>query len=145
MTPVERVLVDGESFAMVFPAITAFFSGVFGIVFVFLSVRVAMARVRARVHHGDGGHGPLQRWIRIQANFAEYVPLALLLIGLNETGGAADWIIRSLLTILLVGRLLHPAGMLAPEGSVQQYALRAPAMGATWCVILIAAVMLVLR
>ncbi|MDR5654997.1 MAPEG family protein [Ruixingdingia sedimenti] len=130
---------------MTFPAITAFHAGLLGILFVALSIWVSMGRAQFKVHHGDGGKVPLQRRIRIQANFAEYVPLALLLIGLNEAAGAADWIIRSLLVALLIARLVHPVGMVAPEGSLQQYALRAPAMMVTWTVIAIASAMLTLR
>lgn len=130
---------------MAFPALTAFYGGLFGILFVILSVRVSAARARARAHHGDGGDVALQRWIRIQANFAEYVPIALLLIGLNENGGAREWVVRTLLIALLAARLAHPAGMLAPEGSVRQYALRAPAMVVTWSVVLAASALLLVR
>lgn len=130
---------------MTFPPITAFYAGLLGILFLILSIWVSMGRAQFKVHHGDGGKAPLQRRIRIQANFAEYVPLALLLIALNEAAGAADWIVQFLLVALLIARLVHPVGMVAPEGSPQQYALRAPAMMATWTVIAIASAMLVLR
>lgn len=130
---------------MTFPAITAFYAGLLGILFLILSIWVSMGRAQFKVHHGDGGKVPLQRRIRIQANFAEYAPLALLLIGLNEAAGVADWIVGSLLVALLIARLVHPVGMVAPEGSLQQYALRAPSMMVTWTVIAIAALMLILR
>ena len=126
---------------MAFPALTAFYGGLFGILFLILSVRVSVARA----HHGDGGDVSLQRWIRIHANFTEYVPLTLLLIGLGESGGASAQVIRILLIVLLAARLAHVPGMLAPEGSPQQYALRAPAIMVTWGVLLAASILLILR
>ena len=130
---------------MVFPALTAFYGALLGLLFVALSVWVSMARVRYRVHHGDGGQVPLQRRIRIQANFAEYVPFALLLIGWNEAAGTEAGTVRGLLIALLAARIAHPFGMVAPEGSVQQFALRAPAMMATWAVLLTASGLLLFR
>lgn len=130
---------------MVFPALTAFYGGLLGIWFVLLSLWVTAGRARYGAHHGDGGKVLLQRRIRSQANFAEYVPLALLLIGLNESGGAPGWLVRTGLLLLLVARIAHPFGMLAPEGSLQQYALRAPAMMLTWIVTLAAAILLLVR
>lgn len=130
---------------MAFPALTAFYGGLFGILFLLLSLRVSVARAQARAHHGDGGDVRLQRWIRIHANFTEYVPLTLLLIGLGESGGANVQVIRILLIVLLAARLAHVPGMLAREGSLQQYALRAPAIMVTWGVVLAASVLLILR
>lgn len=130
---------------MVFPAVTAFYGGLFGLIFVALSVWVVAGRARYRVHHGDGGSDPLQRRIRSQANFAEYVPLALLLVALNEAAGARGWTIHALLLALLVARLAHPFGMTAPEASARQFALRGPAIVVTWLAIAIAAVMLLAR
>ncbi|MFC0218400.1 MAPEG family protein [Pseudochelatococcus lubricantis] len=130
---------------MVFPALTAFYGALLGVVFVALSLWVTVGRAKYRVHHGDGGQTLLRRQIRIHANFAEYVPLALLLIGLNEAGGADGGVVRTLLVALLAARVAHPFGMLAPEGSLRQYSLRAPAMLVTWTVILITAIMLLAR
>ncbi|NMG37534.1 glutathione S-transferase [Azoarcus sp. TTM-91] len=128
-----------------YPALTAFYGALLGILFVALSLWVSMARASHRVHHGDGGHDDLQRRIRSQANFAEYVPLTLLLIGMAEVGGIPPAWINALLLALLLARLAHPFGMTAREGSPRQYALRGLGMLVTWAVILIAAVLLLLR
>lgn len=130
---------------MTFPVQTAFYGGLLGLLFVALSIWVSIGRAQFGAHHGDGGQVGLQRRIRIQGNFAEYVPIALLLVGLNEAGGAAGPSVQALLIALFVARLAHPIGMMAPEGSVQQYALRAPSMLATWLVIAIGAGMLIVR
>ncbi|NKN36221.1 glutathione S-transferase [Agrobacterium sp. a22-2] len=128
---------------MIFPDLTAFYGGLLGILFILLSVWVTLGRAQYKAHHGDGGQVQLQRRIRIHANFAEYVPLALLLIGLNEASGVESWMVRTMLIALMTARIIHPFGMLAPEGSLQQYALRAPAMVVTWIVILIASLLLI--
>ena len=130
---------------MTFPAITSVYAAGFGILLVGLSIWVSVGRAHFRVHHGDGGQVTLQRRIRMQANFVEYVPLALILIALNEASGASEWSIQALLLGLLVARVIHPVGMSTPEGSLSQYLLRAPAMLATWTVIILASVMLLLR
>ncbi len=130
---------------MILPVHTMHYAAILGLIFVALSLWVSMGRAKLRVHHGDGGHVALSRRIRAHANFAEYVPFALLLIGLAEMAGAGGATVQALLIVLVAARLAHPFGMTAPEGSVRQYALRAPAMLATWAVIAVAAVLLLAR
>lgn len=129
---------------MVLPVHTMQYAAILALIFVALSLWVSMGRAKMRVHHGDGGHVALNRRIRTHANFAEYVPFALL-IGLGEMAGVGGTTVQALLAVLVAARLAHPFGMTAPEGSVRQYALRAPAMLATWAVIAVAAVLLLLR
>jgi len=126
----------------IFPAHTAVYAALLGILFIILSVWVSGGRMQHRAHHGDGGEVALQRRIRAHANFAEYVPLALILIGLAEATGNHFHSVHVLLIALLVARIVHPFGMIVPEGSLWQYVLRAPSMLVTWAVILIAAIML---
>ncbi len=47
------------------------------------------------------------RRIRGHANFAEYVPLILVLMGLLELSNSPKWVLHVLGTMLLAGRLLH--------------------------------------
>lgn len=56
---------------------------------------------------GDGGDDDMLRRIRGHANFSEYVPLCLILIGILEYLGGAFWVIHSLGAVLLIARLLH--------------------------------------
>lgn len=126
-----------------FPHLTAVYGGLLGLMFLVLSLAVAWGRFRFGAHHGDAGQELLRRLIRIHANFAEYVPLTLVLIGLAEAQGRPPALIHALLAILLVARLLHPLGMLAPVASQRQFVLRAPSMLATWAVMGVAAALLV--
>ncbi len=86
--------------------ITLLYGGLLGVWFIVLSLRVIQGRGKG-FSLGDGGDGGMLRLMRGHANFAEYVPLTLLLIGMLESQGAASWIIHALGASLLLGRLLH--------------------------------------
>lgn len=130
---------------MIFPALTAFYGALIGLVFAVLSVWVIVGRGQYNVLHSDGGSEPLARRIRAHGNFAEYVPFVLLLIGAYEGAGGGHGTIRALLVILLAARIAHPIGMIAPENSVEQYAFRATGALATLGVLIAASVLLLLK
>lgn len=91
--------------------IVALYAALFAIMLVALSVRVILVRQAKQVAIGDGGHTALQRAIRVQGNFTEYVPLALLLFWLVETSGAAALWVHGLCAALLLGRIVHAVGV----------------------------------
>jgi uncharacterized membrane protein YecN with MAPEG domain len=64
-------------------------------------------RKSAKVSLGDGGDALLQRAIRGQANFAEYVPLALLLLAILELSRFSIYLLHVIGIALVVARLLH--------------------------------------
>jgi len=130
---------------MIFPKLTAYYAALFATLLVALSARVVLGRVKTRTHHGDGGIDRMNRIIRAQANFTEYVPLALFMVALLESGGAPDLQVHSLLAPLLLARLMHPIGMMAPVASAQQLGLRGVSAIVTWAVLLASAVLLLLR
>jgi uncharacterized protein len=95
---------------------TALWAGLLAPVCLWLSVRVIGQRRRAQVPIGTGGDAALERAVRAQANFAEYVPFALLLMALGEAGGAPGWVLHPLGALLLAGRLAHGWGIVrTPE------------------------------
>jgi uncharacterized membrane protein YecN with MAPEG domain len=101
------------------PLITAVYAAILGLLGALLTVRVIMNRVRLKVDVGDGGHAALTQAIRAHANFAEHVPLALLLIALAEAGGAWPLAIHILCAVLLLARLASAWGLshsMAPTG-----------------------------
>ena len=130
---------------MIFPAITAAHAALLGLIFVALSAWVIAGRNQYKVLHNDGGVEALNRRMRAHANFAEYVPMTLILIGALEASGGSPAAVRALGAILVVARIMHPVGMVAPENSLQQYAFRATSVVATIGVIAVSAVMLLLR
>ncbi len=88
-------------------SITPIFAGALALLFLVLSVNVVRTRRASKVNIGDGGDQLLQRRIRAHGNFAEYVPLVLLLIVFAEEGGAATWLVYALGGALLFARLMH--------------------------------------
>ncbi|GJE54244.1 MAPEG family protein [Methylobacterium thuringiense] len=126
---------------MIFPVTTAFFAGLFGLLYVGLSSWVVGGRVSNDVLFGGGGDS-LQRRIRAHGNFSEFVPLALLLVAFLEAGGTKHWIVQALLVVLLIGRILHPFGLFAPKNSPQQFACRGGGILTTLIVLLISSILL---
>jgi uncharacterized protein len=86
--------------------ITALYAGLLAILFLVLSIRVIQKRTNVSL--GDGGDAELLRRIRGHGNFAEYVPLMLLMMALLEYGGATPvWLLHALGITLVVARVLH--------------------------------------
>ena len=92
-------------------AIAPLYAGLLGLLLVVLSLLVVRLRMRFRVGLGDGGQAALTRAIRVQGNFAEHVPLALLLVFAVEGLGTAPWIVHALGAALVVARLAHAQGL----------------------------------
>jgi uncharacterized protein len=130
---------------MIFPATTAFFAGLLALVYLGMSGWVIGSRVSENVLFGDGGDDAVLKRIRAHANFSEYVPLALILIGLLEAGGSGHALVQGLLVALLIGRILHPIGMFAPPNSPRQFACRGGGILLTLAVLGVAAIALLLR
>ncbi len=91
--------------------ITPIYAALLALMFVALSVRVIGARRSALVSLGDGGNRILLRRLRVHANFAEYVPLTLILMMLAEQQATPRAIIHGLGALLLTGRLVHAIGV----------------------------------
>lgn len=100
---------------MPFP-ITSLYAGIAALLLVVLSLRVIRARYATRIEIGDGGDPGLIRRIRAQANFVEYVPVALIVIALAEANGAERWLLHALGAGLIVGRVAHGIGFVATAG-----------------------------
>ena len=81
---------------------------------IWLGGRVSQLRLAKKISVGDGGDSALQARMRAHANFTEYTPFFLILLGLIELGhGSATWL--WLVAILfIVCRILHAFGMDRP-------------------------------
>ena len=91
--------------------ITPVYAALLGLLFIALSVRVIRLRRTRKVAIGVKGDPVIERAMRVHANFAEYAPLALLLIAMLELKGAAGLWIHALGALLLAGRALHAYGL----------------------------------
>lgn len=97
------------------PDVTATYAAVLGLMFIVLSTRVILARRGRRIAFGTGGDVDLERCIRIQGNFAEYVPMALVLLYFAELRGAPQPWLHGLCACLLLGRVAHAIGLSLPK------------------------------
>lgn len=93
----------------------ALYAGLLGLMLIALTVSVSLARHRVRVALGDGGDEILRRRIRAHGNFAEYVPLTLLLLTLSEHLGMGTLFVHILGLILIVARIAHAYGISQPN------------------------------
>ena len=94
--------------------ITSIIVAILTIIFIRLSFAVIGLRRKNKVGLGSGGHEDLERAIRIQANFAEYIPLGVILIACLELNGAPWWLVAIPGVSLIIGRLIHAKGMNTP-------------------------------
>lgn len=90
---------------------TPVYAAVLGLGFVGLSFLTLGLRRKNKIALGDGGNPQLLRAIRVHSNFAEYVPMALILIYLTESIGSPIYLIHFLGVSLLIGRLSHAWGV----------------------------------
>ena len=88
-------------------SITLVLAAIFGLLHVIFTLRVGGYRFRKKISLGDGGDHELRNRIRAHGNFIENVPIALLLILLNDLDGAEDNTLILMGSVLLIARLTH--------------------------------------
>ncbi|WP_205042103.1 MAPEG family protein [Rhodoligotrophos defluvii] len=87
------------------------YAALLGLLFLVLCGRVMYLRRQHGVMFGAAGDEDFERVIRAQANFAEYVPLALILLVILEVIGAPKLLVHLLGIVLVLGRVLHAGGV----------------------------------
>jgi uncharacterized membrane protein YecN with MAPEG domain len=87
--------------------VTALYAGLMGLWLLALAFAVMSERRRHDVSVGDAGVPSLQRAVRAHGNAVEYVPIALILLGLAEGMGMPGWLLHLAGLALTVGRGLH--------------------------------------
>jgi uncharacterized membrane protein YecN with MAPEG domain len=87
--------------------ITSIFAGLFTLYFVRLAFVVIRLRRANKVALGAGGFSDLEGAVRAHGNFAEYVPLGLILLGLFESHGAHPAFVVVLGGLFALGRIFH--------------------------------------
>lgn len=91
--------------------ITLIYAGLLGLLFLLLSFWVVKRRAQFRVMIGEGEAPEMLAAIRAHGNFAEYVPLTLLLMALCELAGVGALWLHLGGVLLVVGRILHAIGI----------------------------------
>lgn len=131
---------------MQLPSITFAYLALLALIHSALAITVVALRFRYRVAFGDGGHETLARAIRAHGNLSEYLPLAILLIGALEVLGVAAPAIHGSLATLVIARLAHAAAMFSRDlTSPRYFVTRIFGAGATWLIMTLAAVLLLLQ
>ena len=87
--------------------VTALYAGLMGLWLLGLGFAVMRQRRRHDVSTGDGGVRALELAMRAHGNACEYVPVALIMLGLAEGMGAPGWVLHLAGLMLVAGRLLH--------------------------------------
>jgi hypothetical protein len=78
---------------------------------IWLGVRIGAIRTKEKIFIGDGGHDPLVRRMRAQANYLENTPFVLILLGVVELAiGYQTWL-WVVAAVYIFGRIAHAIGM----------------------------------
>ncbi len=121
--------------------VTPLYAALLGLLFILLSLRTIRLRRRYHVAIGDGRNTLLQRAMRVNANFAEYVPLTLLLIYFVELHDGPRLHVHALGIALLCGRLLHAWGVSQAQENLRY---RSAGMMLTFSVMLMACTLILI-
>lgn len=95
--------------------ITALYAGILALIMVALAINVTVHRAKLKVPMGDGGNSQMLRMIRVHANAAEYLPLAVVLMGIFEINGGWHWALHAAGIVLIVARILQSWNMWETE------------------------------
>ena len=121
-------------------SIVPFYAALLAGLYIFLSVRVVRIRRQEKVGIGDANNLRLRRAIRIHGNFAEYVPLAVILAAFVEMQQYSAIIVHALCLVLIIGRLVHAYGVSQEK---EDYRFRVAGMALTFASIATSALLLI--
>ncbi len=112
--------------------ITLTMAGAAAILHVWLSLRVSGLRRPLKIGFGDGGNEVLLRRMRAHANFAENVPIFLVLLAAIELAIGGNLILWTAGILFILARIAHAFGMDRPGANP----LRVGGIGISWLVLL---------
>jgi uncharacterized protein len=121
--------------------IVPLYAALLAILFVTLSIRTLRLRRSLGIGLGDAGNERMLRAMRVHSNFAEYVPLSLILLYLVEGQGAHPIFLHGLGLCLLIGRLSHAFGVSQKK---ENYRFRVTGMALTFTALLASSTYLLL-
>lgn len=95
---------------MILP-ITLTIAGAAAVLNVWLGWRVGQVRIAHKVSMGDAGNPHVVARMRAHANFAEYTPFVLILLGLVELAAGTSLWLWAVGAAYLLARIAHALGM----------------------------------
>lgn len=120
-------------------SVISLYAPLFALFYVALSINVIRTRRREKIGLGSGGNRAVERAMRVHANFAEYVPLALLLLLILEQSGGNKLLLHGLFLVLLAGRLIHAWGVSQQN---ENFRFRVSGMTMTFAVMIISSIVI---
>ena len=106
--------------------ITGLYAAIAALMVVIFAIRVTLRRRAMQVGIGNGGDAVLAQRIRVHANAAEYLPLALLLLLILELNQTQRMLLHVFGCLLIIGRLLHAYGLSSSPGLTPGRAIATP-------------------
>jgi uncharacterized membrane protein YecN with MAPEG domain len=97
--------------------VTLLYAGVNALILLVLAILTVRARVTTKTDIGTGESVAMTKAVRAHGNAAEYVPLAIVLVGVLELAGAPPALLHGLGGGLTVARLLHAQGLYSSLGT----------------------------
>ena len=117
--------------------VTLMTAGLCGLLYFWLSFRVVEVRQSSKVSLGDGGDELLISRIRAHANFAEYVPICLVLIAVIElSDSVSSWGLYAAGMGLVGVRVAHAVGMARSVATGKMSRWRQVGALGTWGILL---------
>lgn len=92
--------------------ITGLYAGILALIYLVLTVTIVTTRYKTSIQFGDSGSDILMRRVRAHGNFIEYVPLALILMGILDTQLLSPTLLHVFGIALVVGRVLHAIALM---------------------------------
>jgi hypothetical protein len=117
--------------------ITALYAGILAIYAIWLSSRAGLMRGKVGISILHGDNMELAEKMRRHQNFVEYVPIALILIGVLEINGSNSIFLHGLGIALVIARVAHAKGLFHDNIS---HPLRAVGAGGTALITVIAGI-----
>lgn len=93
------------------PSIIILYAGILGLMAVILAAPAGLLRGKLGISVGDGGNMGLLLAMRRHGNFAESVPILLIIIGFLEMNGVSGTAIHAMGSILVLARVAHAIGL----------------------------------
>lgn len=117
--------------------LSGFYAGILAIIHIGLTFKVIGLRRALKIGIGDGGNKTLSRAIRMQGNFIEQTPIALILFAIFELNGGSSLMLHLCGGVLVASRAIHATGINRSAGTTWQ---RLYGSAGTYLVILILAI-----
>lgn len=91
--------------------ITALYAALLVAVLVCLTTRIGLLRAKTGISILDGGSKQVAVEMRRHGNFAEHVPLLIVLMAIVEINGGSPLFLHVIGLVLVICRIAHPLGL----------------------------------